>query len=360
MRKRRKIGIIIGTRPQFVKLFPLIQECNRRKDEVSYFLIHTGQHFDHSMSDVFFDEMDVVQPQYNLNIHSLPEGLLLGKTIDGIKEIFNLEQPDMVVVFGDSYSTLSGALAAKYSGTPCTHVEAGLRSHNKTMPEEINRVATDAISDLLCCPTDLSLKNVNGKVGGRSINTGDIMLDAYLNSPASTPKMDLGKYILFTVHRRELLEDQEKLNNTIKAINYIDSNYCKVVAPLHPHCKKKLNNYKIHADFIIIPPQPYLSMKSLTMHSRLVITDSGGLQKEAFFSKKFCVTIREDTEWVETLQQGCNTLVGYDQKKLINEVALQLKSRKQFKGDMSLFGKGRSAAKIMDAILQYLQEGEIA
>lgn len=353
MATKRKIGIIVGTRPQFVKLFPMITELDNRKEALDYFVIHTGQHFSNNMSDDFISSLNLPEPKFNLNIHSLPDGKLLGETIDGISTILNTEKPDLIVVMGDSHSTLAGAMASKYNGIACAHIEAGLRSYNLSMPEEMNRVMVDNISDLLFTPTTNATQNLKFLSQEKSIiQCGDIMLDIYNIVKPAPLKVDLGDYILFTTHRRKLMNDKNSLLSIIHSMNEIDRDVCKVIAPLHPNCINKMKEYEIYPNFIIIPPQPYSDMRSLIDHSQLVITDSGGLQKEAYFSSKYCITIREETEWVETLHDGCNTLVGNDTNLLKDTITHKL-NLGSCAADVSQFGNGTAAIKIVEEISNY-------
>ena len=356
MYKKRKIGIIIGTRPQFVKIFPLVREIKRKNDKLDFFVLHTGQHFDPEMSGDFISGLNLPQANYNLNIHSSSDGETLGKTIDGIAEIIKKESPEMMVVFGDSHSTLAGALASKYCNIPLLHIEAGCRSYDMSMPEEINRMVTDSISDLLFCSTQNNANNLSSSQA-KIVVTGDIMLDAFISPPTPPVKMDMGEYILFTIHRRKLMQSEDLFKNVINAIEYIDKNIVKVVAPLHPHCRKKLDQYGLSPGFIIIPPQPYLEMKSLIINSQVVVTDSGGLQKEAFFAQKNCITLRENTEWVETIQAGHNVLAGYKSEKIIDSCKRMLAHSCPIKETISIFGDGKSASRIVDQILTYLSGG---
>ena len=354
MDTKRKIGIIVGTRPQFIKLFPLIVELNNRKDRLEYFVVHTGQHFDKEMSEDIFSAFNLPNPEYNLGIHSLHTGELIGNTISAVTQILEREKPAMVVVLGDSHSTIAGALAAKYCGIACTHIEAGLRSYDLSMPEEINRIAVDNISDVLCTPTANASNTINHLNQDRMVvQTGDIMLDLFkMIKPQPTIK-ELGDYLVLTIHRRSLMHDSISLSNIVECINHIDRHLCKVIAPLHPHCINKLSEYGISPTFTIIPPQSYVELRSLITHSKMVITDSGGLQKEAYFARKYCITLRDTTEWIETLHDNCNTLVGHDTELLKTTVKSLLLRKEPCPARVDQFGDGKAASKIVDAIENY-------
>lgn len=313
-----KIVTVIGARPQFVKaavLSRVFATCN----EVEEIIIHTGQHFDTNMSDVFFEEMCIPKPHYNLNINGLGHGAMTGQMLEKIEEVLLQEKPDWVLVYGDTNSTLAGALAAKKLHIKVAHIESGLRSFNMNMPEEINRILTDRISDILFCPSNTAIENLEkegfNNIKCKIIKSGDVMQDAALfyKDKAKKPEIDiLGLFVLCTIHRAENTDDTERLKNIFTALEKI-SVKLPVVLPLHPRTKSKLlaidyhlSESKIH----FITPVGYLEMVWLLKHCRMVMTDSGGLQKEAYFFGKNCIVLRDETEWSELVTNGFNVLKG--------------------------------------------------
>lgn len=347
-----KIFTIIGARPQFVKaavLSRLIRTENWR-GRVSEILVHTGQHYDKNMSDVFFSEMEIPKPDYNLNIGSASHGEMTGQMLIAIEKLLLKEKPDVVLVYGDTNSTLAGALAASKLNIPVAHVEAGLRSFWKRMPEEQNRILTDHISTWLFCPTETAIKNLKKEGIDKSVyNVGDIMLDAnnyYKNKIVDDESYKKDEFILATVHRAENTNDIENLKNIIKAFNTINS---RIVLPLHPRTKKIIesNDIKINSNVEIIEPVGFYEMLRLESSCSCIITDSGGVQKEAYFSKKPCITLREQTEWVETTESGWNNLVGTDTDKIVNAYKnLNIPDTYQ-----SFYGNGNAANKILQTLV---------
>jgi len=342
-----KILTVIGARPQFVKASVISREIASLSG-ITEIIVHTGQHFDENMSQIFFNQMNIPIPDYNLNINSLSHGALTGRMIQGIEEIIIKEKPDWIIVYGDTNSTLAGALAGKKLQYKIAHIEAGLRSFNNNMPEEINRLLTDKISDLLFCPTSTAVKNLalSGITGSKVILSGDIMLDAFLYylPQAQAPKIELpSKYILATVHRSENTDDPVILNNIFRALNYIAKDI-PLIIPLHPRTEKLID--KTHFDSItFIQPVGYFEMLYLLQHCSLVLTDSGGLQKEAFFIKKPCVTLREETEWKELIENGFNVLAGSDYNDIIGSTNIMLNKKNDF--SLELYGKGDAGKKIL-------------
>jgi len=319
---------ILGARPQFVKA-AVLSRVIKLHDQIEEVIVHTGQHFDANMSTVFFNEMEIPKPTYNLGIHSLNHGAMTGKMLEKIEQILLKEQPDAVVVYGDTNSTIAGALAAKKLGIKVVHIEAGLRSFNMTMPEEINRILTDRISDLLCCPTDTAIINLKNE-GFDNLpiqieKSGDIMKDAVLyyskisaekSTIISNLKLQKGQFVLATIHRQENTDDIEKLQNIFKGLEEINKK-CAVVLPLHPRTKKILKTNNLNYNLTFIDPVGYFDMLELLKNCLLVISDSGGLQKEAFFNQKHCIIAREETEWIELVQHGFAKIVGSDSSKML-------------------------------------------
>ena len=345
----KKIITIVGARPQFVKAATLSRQFSLLG--VDEKIIHTGQHYDANMSDVFFEEMEIPKPTYNLDIHGVGHGAMTGRMLEGIEEILLNELPDGVLVYGDTNSTLAGALAASKLHIPVVHVEAGLRSFNMQMPEEINRILTDRISDLLLCPTDTAIHNLQ-REGFNNFNTkivknGDVMQDAAIFYAAKAEEksnvlksINLSRYILATIHRQENTDSPENLQNIITGLNEINRQ-TPVVVPIHPRTRNILAQLNIVPAFKLIDPVGYFDMIVLLKNCEMVITDSGGVQKEAFFFGKHCITMREQTEWVELVENGFNTLTGSDAKKIVTAY----EQTKQKKSDFSinLYGKGQAA-----------------
>lgn len=324
----KKIVSILGARPQFIKA-AVLSRIIREKKEISEVIIHTGQHFDSNMSEVFFEEMAIPKPNYNLDINGVGHGAMTGRMLEQIEAILLNEKPDLVVVYGDTNSTLAGALAAKKLGIMVAHVEAGLRSFNMAMPEEVNRILTDRISDLLLCPTITALSNLkkegfDGFIAKVAL-TGDIMGDsvAFYSQLAAErseiiKKLDLKgrKFVLATIHRQENTDDPKVLGSLIKALNDISDDIL-VVMPLHPRTRIKMEKFDLSFNGLTIDPVGYFDMLQLLKYCSLVITDSGGLQKEAYFNEKPCVIAREETEWVELVEAGFARIGGSNPEQLI-------------------------------------------
>jgi len=352
----KRIITVIGARPQFVKAATVSREFKLLGIDEK--IIHTGQHYDANMSDLFFEEMNIPQPCYNLNIHGLSHGAMTGRMLEKIEEILIKERPDGVLVYGDTNSTLAGALAAAKLNIPVIHVEAGLRSFNTGMPEEINRVLTDRISKFLFCPTDAAVENLN-KEGFRSLpveiyQCGDVMQDAALfygskaeNESTILNQIGLQEFVLATVHRQENTDNPKNLRNIIQGLNAMNR-LIPVVVPIHPRTKEMLNQLQIVPEFKLIEPVGYLDMIMLLKSCKMVVTDSGGLQKEAFFFGKNCITLREQTEWVELVQNGFNILVGSDSNRLME--AFEFLKAKQSDFNIDFYGNGQAAKIIAETI----------
>ena len=356
----KKIITIVGARPQFIKA-AAVSRALEKYEHITELIVHTGQHFDKNMSDVFFEEMKIPYPAYNLEINSLSHGAMTGRMLEEIEKVLLKENPDYVLVYGDTNSTLAGALAAKKLLIPVAHVEAGLRSFNMKMPEEINRILTDRISDILFCPTDTAVENLK-KEGFdnlkniKIVKNGDVMYDAALfySQYSRKPQVDLPeKYILATVHRAENTDYPERLTAIFEAFEEISQKFMPVVLPLHPRTRKILAKNNIQPKYtILIDPVGYLEMIWLITHSTLIMTDSGGLQKEAFFFKKFCITLRDETEWIELVENGFNTVVGADKQKIISAVEHALSSQPDFK--INLYGTGNASEIIAETLNEVL------
>ena len=334
-----KILTVLGARPQFIKAAALSRAIGQHNEnnlqQISEIILHTGQHFDANMSDVFFEQMGIPKPDHHLNINGLSHGSMTGRMLEEIEKVIQKESPDWVLVYGDTNSTLAGALAAVKLHVPIAHVEAGLRSHNLAMPEEVNRVFTDRVSSLLFCPTSVAIENLkkegfpfstHGKKLQMIENVGDVMFDVLLHYRERALKdislesfgLSEGNYALCTLHRQENTDDPKRLTEILRALREINRD-CQVVLPLHPRTKKLISatgNFDYLADFHILNPLPYLEMQRLEMGARVILTDSGGIQKEAFFHGVPCVTLRDETEWLETVDMGWNRVVGSSPEKI--------------------------------------------
>jgi len=350
----QKIVTIVGARPQFIKA-ATVSRAIKKRDGLVEVLVHTGQHHDANMSDIFFEEMGIPSPDYQLGVSGGLHGAMTGRQLEKIEKVIVEEKPDWVLVYGDTNSTLAGALAAAKVHVPVAHVEAGLRSFNRRMPEEINRVLTDHLAQLLFAPTETARVNLlaEGIDADRIHVVGDVMYDAALFykdravRPVSFDRLSMseGEYVLCTIHRAENTDDPERLRSLFEGL--ADSGL-PVVLPLHPRTRTKLAEYEIDPaeNIQIIDPIGYLEMIWLESNCRLVATDSGGVQKEAYFHEKPCVTLRDETEWVELVEHGFNILVGAAREK----VALGLRNMSWPGRHVSLYGDGSTAEEIIELI----------
>lgn len=364
-----KIVTVIGTRPQFVKAAVLSRTFKKHPD-IKEVIVHSGQHYDASMSDVFFSELDIPHPQYKLwvNRRDVPnkcqEGkevgaaYLMGTMIQGLENVLLKEDPDWVLVYGDTDTTLSAALTAFKLHIPVIHVEAGLRSFNMAMPEEGNRILTDRISRLLFCPTDTALKNLDeegfARFGCHIFRCGDIMQDAalfYVNRSKAPLNIDCcNHFVICTVHRNENTSNPSVLKDIFGALEEI-AKHTRVVLPLHPGTRQKLAElgFREHESSLeLIPPVGYLEMVHLLKNCSMVLTDSGGLQKEAYFFRKPCITLREETEWVELVEKGCNFLAGTGKEDIVR--TYQDVCDRQIEFPDGLYGNGDTGEYIVDTI----------
>ena len=351
-----KIVTILGARPQFIKAGSVSREIAKHK-EIEEVIVHTGQHYDANMSDIFFDEMKIPKPDYFLGIGGKSHGAMTGQMIEKIEEVCLKEKPDWVMVYGDTNSTLAGAIVASKLHIKLAHIEAGLRSFNMKMPEEVNRILTDRVSQILFCPTDTAVQNLKNEgydnLDVKVVKSGDVMQDGamFYKSLAQKPSCDInGEYILCTIHRAENTDDATRLKDIFGALNEIAKEK-QIILPLHPRTKKILKELQIDTDKLtIVDPVGYLEMVWLIDNCSLVMTDSGGLQKEAYFFQKQCITLRDETEWVELVENGFNTLVGADRRKILT--AFNDISKFSDKG-LDLYGGGKASENIIKELLAY-------
>ena len=323
-----RIVTVVGARPQFVKAAAVSRDLRKSCDEV---LVHTGQHYDGNMSQVFFDELEIPPPDYNLGVGSGGHGAQTGAMLAAIEEVLLKETPDLVLVYGDTNSTLAGALAASKQHIPVAHVEAGLRSFNRSMPEEINRVLTDHMADVLFCPSETAVANLAAEGVAAGVHlVGDVMYEALMHAVAvakqksdimETLHLDAGGYALATIHRAENTDHPVQLAKLFGALREV-AKHKTVVFPVHPRTRGKLSSMADNAGLHLLEPLGYLDMVRLETEASVILTDSGGIQKEAYWLHVPCVTFREETEWVETVRQGWNTLAGND-RNLILQGALE-------------------------------------
>ncbi|MDX8398102.1 MAG: UDP-N-acetylglucosamine 2-epimerase (non-hydrolyzing) [Mariprofundaceae bacterium] len=352
-----KIVTILGARPQFIKAGSVSREIAKHPD-IQEVIVHTGQHYDANMSDVFFEEMQIPQPDYTLGIGGKSHGAMTGQMIENIEIVLHKEKSDWVMVYGDTNSTLAGAIAASKLHIKIAHVEAGLRSFNMRMPEEVNRILTDRISSMLFCPTQTAVDNLTNEGvqqwgnGAQVLLPGDVMQDGALFYKGMAEKplnLDVhDDYVLCTIHRAENTDDPARLASIIDALNEISQDK-QVILPLHPRTKQVLmqGNYNI-TNLTVIDPVGYLNMVWLIGHCSMVMTDSGGLQKEAFFFAKPCVTLRDETEWIELVEHGFNILTGAGREQILAAYK-NINCDQNF--DMNLYGDGKASQSIMQQLI---------
>lgn len=348
-----KILTVLGARPQFIKA-AAFSRVIQRSSTIEEVIVHTGQHYDQNMSDVFFDEMDIPKPKYMLQTGGKTHGAMTGQQLEKIEEILIIEKPDIVLVYGDTNSTLAGALAAVKLHIPIAHVESGLRSFNRKMPEEINRILTDQISDFLFVPSLGAKENLLRE--GIKVNNifvvGDIMYDVALYykekmiKPSWFDALNLTKFVLCTIHRAENTDDITKLTNILKGLELSQKD---IILPLHPRTVGKIKQYglTIPSNIRVVDPTGYLEMVWLEVHSDFIVTDSGGVQKEAYFHNKLCVTLREETEWVELVNNGYNVLVGSNADLIHSSLVNESPNKISIK---DIYGNGDTAENIVKVL----------
>lgn len=377
-----KIVTIVGARPQFIKAAAVSRaikifnrNCPYSGNAVREILVHTGQHYDYLMDKVFFEELRIPKPHYHLGVGSGSHARQTGLMLERIEAVLEKEKPEIVVVYGDTNSTLAGALAAAKLKIPVAHVEAGLRSYNRAMPEEINRLLTDHLSDLLFCPTVQAVQNLlkeGIKDGGRRVvkRVGDVMYDSILfysqiAEKKSTILRDLNlltphasrltNCLLVTLHRAENTDDPKRLKSILKALKELGKDI-PMIFPLHPRTKKMMEIYHLFGEakgVKLIKPVSYLDMLKLEKNAKAILTDSGGIQKEAYWFRVPCFTLRKETEWGETIESGWNVLVGTETAKIVKEVKKRVGGRRPPKGT-KLFGDGKASEKIVQILSEQI------
>jgi UDP-N-acetylglucosamine 2-epimerase (non-hydrolysing) len=350
-----RVLTVVGARPQFVKLGPLSRALRRRVDEV---VVHTGQHYDREMSEAFFDELALPRPDLHLGIGSGPHGRMTGRMMEALEGAMGEIAPALVLVLGDTNSTLAGALAAAKLGVPVAHVEAGLRSFDGRMPEEINRRLTDHASQLLFCPTPRSVANLRAEGIRRGVHrTGDVTVDAvraHLPRAMRGPRMagtEPGAYYVATLHRQENVDDGDRLASLAAALGSLPR---PVVFAVHPRTRRRMAalGLRVHANVRLVPPQPYLAMLRLVKEARAVLTDSGGLQKEAFILGTPCVTLRDSTEWTESVDSGANVLATRPRR--IRAALARFEERRPRWRAAAVYGDGRAAERIAAIVARFI------
>lgn len=352
-----KLVTVIGARPQFIKA-AVVSRALLGYPRIKEFLIHTGQHYDENMSDIFFSDLNLRKPDINLGIHGGDNVSMISSMIQSLDRVYNEIQPHRILVYGDTNSTMAGALTAKMHHIPVTHVEAGMRNGDLAVPEELNRMVTDRVSDMLCCSTDSAMQNLAGEGYLRRnillAKTGDVMYDAAVlfNQAACEREPDLlqdwmNNYILFTLHRAETVDNPDKLSSVFKAMDILSDKF-PVLFPAHPRTRERIKQFGISINARMIEPKGYLDMLNLTRNCRMVITDSGGLQKEAYFFKKYSVVLRDVTEWKELQQAGYALVSGTDTANILRSVEDQIKKPVTFREHF--FGDGDAGIKIANML----------
>ena len=368
--KKLRTVSVVGARPQFIKLSPVASAMQRSATPIEDFIVHTGQHYDDALSGVIFDELRIPRPSVNLAVGSGLHGAQTARMLEGVEAFLLDVRPDAVIVYGDTNSTLAGSLAAAKLHIPVAHVEAGLRSFNRRMPEELNRIAVDHLADALYAPTDTAMDNLRTEgLQARAVQTGDVMYDAIINYAGRAAVeskvleklgLDANGYLVATLHRAENTTPDE-LRQLLQSINAAASRFGRIVLPIHPRTaavvKSEVSDWQPVAELMVVSPLGYFDMLALLRGSRAVLTDSGGLQKEAFFLGRACVTLRDETEWIETLAGNANTVAGRDGAKLMAILEQLFENDRTPPRDLQQgrdgpFGDGRAAERIVAEIIR--------
>ena len=354
-----KILTVVGARPQFIKAAAVSRAVAKHSD-IRELIVHTGQHYDENMSEIFFRQMEIPEPAINLGIKGKTHAAMTGQMMEGLENIMLKEKPDVVLIYGDTNSTLAGALAARKLHLKLAHVEAGLRSFNMLMPEEVNRIVADRVSDLLFCTGQTAIINLRKEgfenFSCKMFDVGDVMYDAALHYSKKSKsqstiitKLGLKDFVVCTLHRAENTDRKERLEALADTLNKINTRV-PVVLPLHPRTKKILSEENIKLDVTVIEPVGYFDMLELLKNCRMVLTDSGGLQKEAFYFGKFCITLRDETEYTELVEAGYNRLTGSNGKLIEQAFEHFMKLKKDF--SEKFFGSGDASEKIVSHLLK--------
>lgn len=345
-----RVVSIVGARPQFIKASVVSKELIRAG--VEEIVVHTGQHYDYNMSEIFFNELGLPKPLYRFTLKGRSHAQMSAEMLVNIEQVLISNSVDLVLLYGDTNSTLAGALAAAKLSIPIAHIEAGVRSFNKKMPEEINRILTDRVSTLLFCPTNEAIRNLkNEGIKENLFLVGDVMQDVAMsfNKFAKKPDFDISaEFFLATVHRAENCDDESRLESIFRALELIAKN-TQVVLPLHPRVLKIVESKKIGRGITLVDPVPFFEMIWLLKSCKMVLTDSGGLQKEAYFYKKPCITLRDESEWVESIENNYNVLAGANSDKIVS--LINHKFNTNF--SKNLYGNGDSSIKIVKKILEF-------
>ena len=356
-----KVAIVLGTRPEIIKMSPIIRELEKRK--ISFFILHTGQHYSHNMDKIFFEQLKLPQPKHNLCVGSGTHAEETGKMLIGIEKILLDEGPDMVLVEGDTNSVVAGALAAAKIGVPIGHVEAGLRSHDRSMPEEINRIVADHVSDILFAPTEKAKTNLlrEGLSEEKIHVTGNTIVDAVYqniklieendNSIFDEMGIEVQKYFLVTVHRQENVDNMERFKGILEGLKLVHRKYkMPIIYPMHPRARKRIEEYGLDSEELtVIDPVDYLTFLKLEKNAKLIFTDSGGVQEEACILKVPCVTLRDNTERPETIDVGANALAGASPRRILEKTVLMIDCKRDWQNP---FGDGRAGERILKIIIE--------
>jgi len=358
---KMSLCIILGTRPEIIKMSPIIRECEKQKFD--YFILHTNQHYSYNLDRVFFEQLELPKAKYNLNVGSGSHGEQTGKMLMGIEKILQKERPDVVLVEGDTNTVLAGALAATKLHIKVGHVEAGLRSYDRRAPEEINRVLTDHCSDYLFAPTEKARHNLlsEGIPDAKIFVTGNTIVDAvYQNLEIANRRSNIlndlhlepRNYFLVTAHRQENVDVKERFKGIIKGLELVAKEFgLPVIYPIHPRAKKMMNNFDLKANYIeFIEPLDYLAFIQLESKAKLILTDSGGVQEEAAILKVPCVTLRDNTERPETVEIGANMIVGTEPKKILTGAKMMLEKKQEWGNP---FGNGKAGRRIITLLHEW-------